>query len=903
MPPVIGDFDFLNSPKEVKLVSPATFSSNTSETHAPSSADSFFTGNHPLFSESFLESSTGMSKSEYGQCPAQPWRIVQGDLVGPTCLSASKNEHKAGRDFKEDETKIRSRRTKLSAGADLFTPGSNRNFVDEAPGVHKPITRSANCLTEPMYVESPTGSNDPAEFHGARLDANSFFDHRHVKSPVSVQESRPPTLLKDNRPHDFVGGHHVFDHDAQGHSVFKPAPVFCQDTDACLPNLTMYHHSLQPQGPYNSQTKMTDAKSNHSRQQPQQETKVRQNESRQNVQKVPGQYNSSSWHSDDKETSELAGYLKLIHANECSPHVSEVASEKAHNSEMSPKTVHNPQVASKEASVSHAFVGGRSGPTLYTQDSIPEMSWFSARLQEAASIGDVQGAEMWFWQMKSLKYTPYEGHFTILISAHSRQGNIDSAEWWLNEMAKNGYQPNEVQYSSLIHACAKASDQKAAETWFKKMEGLGMKPNQISYNSELYACARSGDTVKAEDWLEKMIATGFKPDEFSFNALVHSFALMGSFQKAEEWFEQMRSADIMPNEISFTLLIRACALAGEEQRAEYWLNQLKAAGFTPHECSYNAMILASVRAKSPMDAEKLLLKFLREEECFKPNVVSFNTLISAWARKGRIDKATTWLDMMVQYNLEPTIVTYSTVIDACAKAENLKSAESWMETMIQKGIHPNQVTFNTLLNACARKGDFCCAEKWMYEMERLGIAPSIITYNCLINACKTAGNINHAEHYFFKMQDAGLKPNNITYNTVINTCACQGNVKRTEWWVEEMKRNGITPTIVTYGTLCKAYGKAGLWKELEDVIFHLRSRGTPLNENLFLAQLSAYANAIPPEKQKAMAAFKELTKNPNVHVSDSMVWLVRKAMGSKQKRTEECIEFFESLGFHGLSQK
>merc|ERR1712136_416566 len=82
----------------------------------------------------------------------------------------------------------------------------------------------------------------------------------------------------------------------------------------------------------------------------------------------------------------------------------------------------------------------------------------------------------------------------------------------------------------------------------------------------------------------------------------------------------------------------------------------------------------------------------RAADCFtrmetarvKPNIRSFNTILSACARAGRASEAVSWLDKIAEHGLKPDAVSFSNALQACShkKADvSLDVAEDLMARM------------------------------------------------------------------------------------------------------------------------------------------------------------------------------------------------------------------------------
>ncbi|CAK0884406.1 unnamed protein product, partial [Prorocentrum cordatum] len=122
------------------------------------------------------------------------------------------------------------------------------------------------------------------------------------------------------------------------------------------------------------------------------------------------------------------------------------------------------------------------------------------------------------------------------------------------------------------------------------------------------------------------------------------------------------------------------------------------------------------------------LSALIGEDLFSPDVVSYNTVIHAYARTGNVDRAEFWLQQMVKANLvpnedhhlKPNDICYNAVIKACVNCRSFQRAEVWMLRMRREGFALTPMTYNLFIHGCAQAGDLTLADKYLNEMIKEG---------------------------------------------------------------------------------------------------------------------------------------------------------------------------------------
>merc|ERR1712008_236879 len=101
---------------------------------------------------------------------------------------------------------------------------------------------------------------------------------------------------------------------------------------------------------------------------------------------------------------------------------------------------------------------------------------------------------------------------------------------------------------------------------------------------------------------------------------------------------------------------------------------------------------------------------------------------------GSVEKAEKLLKELEDKGLEADVVTYNSLINACAKKGSVEKAEKLLKELEDKGLKANVVTYTSLINACAKAGNVEKAEKFFEELEDKGFKPNLKTYQAGLHA-------------------------------------------------------------------------------------------------------------------------------------------------------------------------
>jgi pentatricopeptide repeat protein len=224
----------------------------------------------------------------------------------------------------------------------------------------------------------------------------------------------------------------------------------------------------------------------------------------------------------------------------------------------------------------------------------------------------------------------------------------------------------------------------------------------------------------------------------------------------------------------------------------------------------------------------------------QPNVVTYNILLNAWAKEGKVSNIEDTLQRMIRLEIPgPDSVSYGTLLSAYAKLGTLEAAlkaESLLEQMLELYRHgmesakPNVISFSSVIQCHARLGNGEKAEEWLQKLHDLyqlyqdpDLKADLPIYNTVIQAWVKSGQPEKAEDFLRSMMamdndrksetDPGqyVQPNSQTFNTVLSAWAKIGEAERAEAILMEMHKLHVDddfdtrPTVVTYNTVLDSY--------------------------------------------------------------------------------------------------
>jgi pentatricopeptide repeat protein len=108
--------------------------------------------------------------------------------------------------------------------------------------------------------------------------------------------------------------------------------------------------------------------------------------------------------------------------------------------------------------------------------------------------------------------------------------------------------------------------------------------------------------------------------------------------------------------------------------------------------------------------------------------------MSACTKSGDVDRAEKWLNKMRNSGIAPDVVSYNTLITALAKTGELTKAEEWLQRMEGAGITPNLVPFLCMIMVYSQQGNVRAVERLSAEVMRRRLKPDARFVSAIILA-------------------------------------------------------------------------------------------------------------------------------------------------------------------------
>jgi len=429
------------------------------------------------------------------------------------------------------------------------------------------------------------------------------------------------------------------------------------------------------------------------------------------------------------------------------------------------------------------------------------------------------------------------------FASYSTVDTMEDLEFWRNktETLLNDKYIWPKDAKSAIFWWAEQRTKEGIDTAWKILERV-VKDTQRS--------GQSSDTVQLTKWLN-----------FTVNAwrLLVEDDLQNRLMKAEQVLEKTSflAPYLLPNTQTFNMIIDARILQGPgaAEFAEEVLKRMQQEStnnplMSPDAVTYSLVVNAWRKSGSPEKAEAVL----QNMNSVKPNTISFNTAIAAWAdskdaaagkRAEGLLKKMRQLSRQEDSQVKPDVVSYISAITAWANSKD-PSAGRYAEALLRQmhedfdagntNVKPNTVIFTAVITAWANSRDGAAgrrAERLLEQMQdeydegNTDLKADTICFSAAMDAWAKSGDHsagNRAELLLQQMEDmyesgdSNVKPDAFCYLAVISAWANSRHSsagKRAELLLQRMQKQyeagnaGAKPERMSCTATISAWAKSG----------------------------------------------------------------------------------------------
>ncbi|KAF8413834.1 hypothetical protein HHK36_001828 [Tetracentron sinense] len=466
----------------------------------------------------------------------------------------------------------------------------------------------------------------------------------------------------------------------------------------------------------------------------------------------------------------------------------------------------------------------------------PDEFSLSSMLNACTGSGDLgQGRKVHGYLIR-LGYDSDPFSINALVDMYAKLGDLEAALAVFEKIA----QPDIVSWNSIISGCALHGYHDWVLELLGRMKGSGLIPNIFTLSSVLKACAEMGmkdlgrqvhsELIKMDIRIDSFLSVGLidmyskcdlmedarmvfnlmpEQDLIAWNVVISGYSLTGDDKEAVSLFTDMQKEGLSFNHTTLSTILKSTAsLQAVDVSKQVHALSVKS-GFHYDLYVVNSLIDSYGKCSHVEDAARIF------KECPFSDVVSFTSLITAYAQYGLGEEALKLFLEMLDMGLKPDQFVCSSLLNACANLSAYEQGKQVHVHILKLGFVLDIFAGNALVNMYAKCGSIEDADRAFSKIPRRGI----VSWSAMIGGLAQHGHGKEALHLFKQMLKEGVFPNHITLVSVLCACNHAGLVTEAKQYFELMEELfGIKPMQEHYACMIDLLGRAGKLNEAVELI-------------------------------------------------------------------------------------
>ncbi|XP_027337649.1 pentatricopeptide repeat-containing protein At2g46050, mitochondrial [Abrus precatorius] len=347
---------------------------------------------------------------------------------------------------------------------------------------------------------------------------------------------------------------------------------------------------------------------------------------------------------------------------------------------------------------------------------------------------------------------------------------------------------------------------------FSWMRLDGANGDEFTFSSLLSTC----DTLEYYDFGKQVhsliLRQSYDSDVLVASTLINMYAKNENIIDARRVFDRM----VIRNVVAWNTIIVGCGNYGDGNEVMKLLREMLREGFFPDELTISSTLSSCGYASAVteiMQAHALAVKL-----SFQEFLSVANSLISAYSKCGSITSACKCFSLAS----DPDLVTWTSLINAYAFHGLALEAIEMFDKMLSYGIIPDQISFLGVLSACVHGGLVTRGLHYFSLMTNVyQIVPDSEHNTCLVDLLGRYGLINEA---FKFMRSMPMEAESNTLAAFIGSCNLHANIELAKWAAEKLfiiepEKN------VNYAVLSNIYASHRHWYDVERVRKMMEHKG------------------------------------------------------------------------------
>lgn len=396
---------------------------------------------------------------------------------------------------------------------------------------------------------------------------------------------------------------------------------------------------------------------------------------------------------------------------------------------------------------------------------------------------------------KMVEFCSVQGDMDYSVSVFDRIENPDGFLW-----------------NTIIRGFGKTDQPHKSVVFFKRMQKKGELADNFTFAFLLKVSGQLSSDKLGKQIHSSALKHGVDSHVFVRNTLIHMYGMFGEFENALQLFDEIPSPDL----VAWNAILDCHVYCGKFKEALDLFLRMLQRGTQPDDATFVAT-LSACSSLGALDFGRWVHSYI-DNIGFGSIVSVSNLLVHMYAKCGAVEEAYETFDKVKEKNL----VSWNTMILAFATHGRVNEALALFSKMLETKLQrPDGITFLSVLCACSHGGMVDEGRRYFDMMSKLyHVKPTVKHYGCMVDMLGRAGLLEEAYQLIKSMTK---ECNAIVWRTLLAACRTHGNIELGEKVREHILL--VEPYHSSdYVLLANMYASAGQWNDAIGVRETMRDR-------------------------------------------------------------------------------
>ncbi|PKI32302.1 hypothetical protein CRG98_047301 [Punica granatum] len=482
-------------------------------------------------------------------------------------------------------------------------------------------------------------------------------------------------------------------------------------------------------------------------------------------------------------------------------------------------------------------------------------SVYTRLVLECVRANDAEQAARLQAHMESHSFRPNDTYIhNRLLHLYAKSGKVGTARNLFDRMPKRDV----FSWNAMLSLFAKSRAQEDLWATFNDMPVR----DSVSYNTVIAGFTDNRLPRKGLEVFAMMVVDGFQPTDHTYVSALHSCSMLLGLRQGKQIHGRIvLTGSLGTNAFVWNALINMYAKCGEINHAWWLFDKVP----DKNVVSWNSMISAYLEVGLP---EKCIEMFHEMQlASLKPDQVTISNVLNAYFETRRVDEAR---NLFSEVKGMKDKVCWTTMIAGYSQNGREEDALMIFRQMLLANAQPDSFTISAVISACAKLASLHQGRALHSKAILIGVDDNLLVSSALIDMYCKCGTISDARFVFNSMPShnvvswnamirgyaqngrdqealslyesmiqANKKPDSVTFLAVLSACMHANLIEEGKKYFNSIsKDHGITPTLDHYSCMIHLLGRSGRLDKALDLIKQMPHEPDSLIWSSFLSVCS-----------------------------------------------------------------